>query len=248
MDGNQPQPGQVSSDGRWVWSGTQWVARQEATTPAAQGAAAQGTDATSGWQWDGQRWVPSAGGAAGAIPVAASTPKAAGRIKPWMLIAIVAGLVIAALGVVYLLFFSSSNEVAAPLPSPTVTQSADMLPTESPSESLLPTETASGSEVPFPTDTAVPTGEPFPTAASPTASGAQTVDQARAAVNWTRFAAGTQEKVDVAAAAANCPELQALRATAVANDAAVQQNTGTGTADLVAYIDAQLRATGCQTP
>jgi hypothetical protein len=66
-------------------------------------------------------------------------------------------------------------------------------------------------------------------------------------VNWTRFATGTQERIDTAAAAANCPELETLRSTAVANDAAIAQSTGTGSADLVAYIDAQLRATGCTT-
>ena len=89
MDGNQPQPGQVSSDGRWVWTGQQWVARQEAATPGATGAAGAAGANNSGWQWDGQRWVPAAGGAAGAIPTSAATPPSSKRIKPWMIAAFI---------------------------------------------------------------------------------------------------------------------------------------------------------------
>lgn len=237
MDGNQPQPGQVSSDGRWVWTGQQWVARQEAATPGATGAVGAAGANNSGWQWDGQRWVPAAGGAAGAIPTSAATPPSSKRIKPWMIAAIAGGLLIAVIGVIFLL--TSGSDDVAPLlvpPEPTVTQSA----TAEPSESSIPSESAS------PTSSATASGDPFATgSATPTPTGPLTVDQAGALVDWARFATGTKEKVDLAAAAANCTELEALRTTALTNDAAVTQATGLGTADLVAYIDAQLRATGC---
>lgn len=240
MDGNQPQPGQVSSDGRWVWTGQQWVARQEAATPGATGAAGAAGANNSGWQWDGQRWVPAAGGAAGAIPTSAATPPSSKRIKPWMIAAIAGGLLIAVIGVIFLLTSGSEDVPVLVPPEPTVTASA----TAEPTESLFPSESASPTDSAFPTDSAPASGDPFATgSASPT--GALTVDQAAAQVDWARFATGTKEKVDLAAAAANCTELEALRTTALTNDAAVTQATGLGTADLVAYIDAQLRATGC---
>jgi hypothetical protein len=148
------------------------------------------------------------------------------------------------------LFLSDSGSSTQPIvpPSPTTSQSQSASPSASPSGSASTSGTGLPTELPLPSGSGLPSGDPFATSATAVPTGPLSVEQARAAVNWTRFSAGTQEKVDLAAASANCTELEALRATALANDLAVQQSTGTGTADLVAYIDAQLRATGCTVP
>ncbi len=174
-------------------------------------------------------------------PPAATTGQR--KLSPIIIAALVAALVIVAVLIVWFLTSGSGTEPTTAPPAPAVTTSSE--PAESPTAEASPTfePSPTGTDAGSVFGTESPIADPLNTTASPT--GALTVDQAAAAVDWTRFATGTQQRVDSAASLGNCAELQTLREAASANDAAVLAATGAGTADLVAYIDAQERAVGC---
>ncbi|MCB0916424.1 MAG: hypothetical protein H6525_10575 [Actinobacteria bacterium] len=308
MDENSPQPGHLSDDGQWVWTGDQWAPTGGDAAPAAnefvdqtteQGYAPEpgyeqtgydpnygtgyeqtgydqagydqagygqttyeqsGYDQTgydagydpnyyagygqvatspeSGWRWDGQQWVPVAAGTM--PPPATGTPAK----KPNLLLIAALAAVILILGLIAVwLLTRGSGSSGSDNPQPTATVSVQPSPT-SPTDAVTPTFDPSLNPTDAPSVFGSPTAsDPLNTSPSPT--GPLTVDQAAAAVDWNRFAPGTQARVDTAAASGNCAELANLRQTAITNDASVAASTGQGTADLVAYIEAQERAVGC---
>ena len=288
MDENAPQPGHMSDDGQWVWTGDQWaptgaeeasggVAYSEAADPPyatepvayapesaeqgdyyaqpygqdpatgyaqpysqdpATGYAQPGLTPESGWRWDGQQWVPVA---AGAMPPPGANPA---KKQPNLLLigGLVAVVLILGLIAVWLLTRGSSSSTST---TPAATATASVQPTNpaSPSVDVSPTFDPSASSAPTVFGSPGSTSDPLSPQA--TSTGPLTVDQAAAAVNWSRFSPGVQAKVDAAAASGNCAELQTLRQTAQSNSASVLASTGQGTEDLVAYIEAQERAVGC---
>lgn len=87
--------------------------------------------------------------------------------------------------------------------------------------------------------TAARTNTPSATAtASPTAI-------ARPAFFGTKYAASVADRIDALAAARDCSGLQAEFDTASRNDAATRTRTGSGTADLMQYIQDKMRAAAC---
>ena len=64
-------------------------------------------------------------------------------------------------------------------------------------------------------------------------------------VDWSKYGDGLQERIDSLAAAADCSALQSEFDTAFDNDELTRERTGSGNADLMAYIDDKLRAAGC---
>jgi cytoskeletal protein RodZ len=173
-------------------------------------------------------------------PPAAATGRK--KLSPVIIAALVAALVIVALLIVWILTRGSGTEPTVAPTTPVETTTSAPAESESPTDEASPTFEESPSPDP---DSVFGSDAPDPLDPNASATGPLTVDQAAALVDWSRFATGTQERVDSAAASGNCAELQTLRETASANDATVQAATGLGTADLVAYIDAQERAVGC---
>lgn len=65
------------------------------------------------------------------------------------------------------------------------------------------------------------------------------------AVPWGDYAADVHTRIDALAAAQNCPALQKEFDLADENSGATRRRTGHNNADLMGYIDAQMRAAGC---
>lgn len=61
----------------------------------------------------------------------------------------------------------------------------------------------------------------------------------------TKYSAAVQTRIDAMAADRDCRGLQAEFDTADANDDATRRRTGSGTADLMGYIDDAMRRVGC---
>jgi hypothetical protein len=64
-------------------------------------------------------------------------------------------------------------------------------------------------------------------------------------VDWANYDQSVRPRIDALAAAKDCAGLQNEFDTADANDAAQRSRTGDGNADLLDYIDQQLRDAGC---
>lgn len=62
---------------------------------------------------------------------------------------------------------------------------------------------------------------------------------------WDKYSPVVKERIDGMAVVEDCVGLQAEFDQAAANDSVTRDRTGSGTADLMAYIDKQLRAAGC---
>lgn len=60
-----------------------------------------------------------------------------------------------------------------------------------------------------------------------------------------KYAPAVQQRIDATAIAQDCLALQNEFNTASANDAATRTRTGSGTADLMSYIDARMGTNGC---
>lgn len=61
----------------------------------------------------------------------------------------------------------------------------------------------------------------------------------------TKYSVAVQTRIDEAAARGDCAALQAEFDQAARNDGSTRSRIGSGTADLMAYIDAKLRGAGC---
>lgn len=61
----------------------------------------------------------------------------------------------------------------------------------------------------------------------------------------TKYAVAVQERIDELANGENCNALQDEFDTAEANNEAMIERTGSGTADLMEYIDGRMREAGC---
>lgn len=66
-----------------------------------------------------------------------------------------------------------------------------------------------------------------------------------AGVQWSDYAAGVQGRIDALAASKDCDGLQAEFDAADANNAVTLNRTGHNNAELMSYIDGQMRAAGC---
>jgi hypothetical protein len=64
-------------------------------------------------------------------------------------------------------------------------------------------------------------------------------------VQWNDYEPSLQFRIDTLAAQAKCQELQDEFDTAEAGSAAMQEGTGHGNSELMAYIDAKMRAADC---
>lgn len=95
---------------------------------------------------------------------------------------------------------------------------------------------------PAPAQTATSTREPTATRVPPTSTAAQT---ATPSMFGTKYSAAVQTRIDEMAERRDCAGLQAEFDTASRNDTATRSRTGSGTADLMGYIDGKLRAAEC---
>lgn len=66
-----------------------------------------------------------------------------------------------------------------------------------------------------------------------------------AGVPWGDYAPAVRQGIDAAAAAKDCATLQTAFNNADANGAATMTRTGHNNAELMKYIDTQLKAAGC---
>jgi hypothetical protein len=64
-------------------------------------------------------------------------------------------------------------------------------------------------------------------------------------VPWDNYDASVKDRIDSLEVAADCDGLQGEFDTADANNAQQRERTGTGNAELMAYIDAIMRDVGC---
>ena len=64
-------------------------------------------------------------------------------------------------------------------------------------------------------------------------------------VDWSNYAPSVRTRIDSLAATRDCSGLQREFDLADANDRAQRSRTGTGNADLMRYIDNELRGAGC---
>ena len=60
LDHPQPQQDELSPDGQWRWSGTEWVAAEGSASTGGSGAAGQLSE-DGQWRWTGSEWVAAAG-------------------------------------------------------------------------------------------------------------------------------------------------------------------------------------------
>lgn len=122
--------------------------------------------------------------------------------------------------------------------SPTVSVNAPTTPLSSPSPSptlvVTPNRTATAASTPAAT---VAAAAPAPTPPPPAATAAPFFGG--------KYSTMVRDRIEALAAAKDCPGLQAEFNTAERNDAITRTRTGSGTADLMAYIDKTMRDAGC---